>query len=87
MEIKLIQTVESDGNWYKVYVGEQIKACVKIYPDKEGEAFNRAKEIFDFYVENKGEEKVILTETIWKTLKNSGIRSRKPVRRRSLTGS
>lgn len=58
MKIQLIQTAESDGNWLKVKVDSSTKACISISRGIE-EAMSRAKQIFDFYVENKGQDKVI----------------------------
>jgi hypothetical protein len=59
MTITLIQTKETDGDWYKVKVDDYTKACIGIYPGREETAYLRALEIFTFLVENKGEAKVI----------------------------
>jgi hypothetical protein len=59
MIIKIIETKESDGNWYKVYADDTCKACIRIDNKEEGEALERITEIFDFWVENKGESKII----------------------------
>jgi hypothetical protein len=64
MKIKLIQTKESDGNWYKIYADADCKACFKIYEGEEIKSFKRAMEVFDFLLENKGGVKVIKEETV-----------------------
>ena len=64
MTIELIQTKESDGDWYKVKLDGNFKACVKIYPDDNGKALERATAIYDFIKESKGDFKVIKSEVI-----------------------
>jgi hypothetical protein len=61
MKIQLIETKESDGDWYKVYVNGNVKSCIcknsKIRTEEE--SLKRAEEIFQFYYENDGKDKVI----------------------------
>jgi hypothetical protein len=59
MKIKLIQTKESDGNWYKIYTDDTCQSCVKINEGDEDKSLLRATEIFDFLQENKGRSKLI----------------------------
>ena len=64
MKIELIKTKESDGNWYKVYVDDWPKACIKIFNGREDESLKRAIEIYDFLIENKGDKQIIKSNEI-----------------------
>lgn len=64
MEIKLLQSSESDGDWYKVFAGDKCKACICIRTGEEDKALQSAFRIFNFYVENKGYDKLIKSETV-----------------------
>ena len=60
MKVTLIETKECDGDWYKVLVDDMTKACLK----KNGtrppeETLKRAEEIFQFYYENNGKDKIL----------------------------
>jgi len=64
MKIELIKTKESDGNWYKVYVDDWPQSCIKILIGREDEALERATEIYDFLIENKGDKQIIKSNEI-----------------------
>lgn len=66
MKLQLIKTKESDGNWYKIYYDDRIKACIKIDTTEEGEetALRRATEIYDFLKENKGQSQIIKEDEV-----------------------
>lgn len=59
-KIELIKTRESDGDWYKVYVDGECKACCGMQYVLEEKALARAEEIFNFLVENKGNNRQII---------------------------
>lgn len=59
MLIELIKTKESDGDWFKIRVDGHTKTCLGIRGEKEVETAKRAEEIFNFYVENKGNDQII----------------------------
>jgi hypothetical protein len=59
MKIDIIMTKESDGNWYKVRIDEKVKSCIRIDNKEEGEAYKRATEIYEFYVQAQGEHQII----------------------------
>jgi hypothetical protein len=65
MEIKIVKTKEADGDWFKVKVDESTIACLEFGKYcKEEDALKRAEEIYDFWVQNKGREEVIKSETV-----------------------
>ncbi len=62
MKVQIIETVEADGNWYKVKKDDIVIACLRKDVDfrTNGEALKRANEIAHFVWENGGTEKIIL---------------------------
>ena len=62
MKLQIVETRESDGNWYKVKQDDRVVACFK--KDIEGrtneQSFARAQEIARFIWENGSTEKILL---------------------------
>ena len=62
MKVQIIETVEADGNWYKVKKDDVIIACMKkdVGYRTNDETFKRVNEIARFVWENNGTEKIVL---------------------------
>jgi predicted RNase H-like HicB family nuclease len=65
MKIELVKTKEADGDWFKIKVDGSTQQCIGFgkYITEE-EALKRAEEIYEFYVQNKGNEEVLMSETV-----------------------
>ena len=61
MKIQIIESAESDGNWYKVYLDGNLQSCHKkdtTYRSNE-DALHEAERVFNFILENGANQKVI----------------------------
>ncbi len=64
MKLQIVETKESDGNWIKVYLNGECKACYRLGETasrSRDEAVAEAEEMFQFILEN-GDNKKILKE-------------------------
>jgi hypothetical protein len=65
MKIELVKTKEADGDWFKIKINGSTEACIGFgkYITEEV-ALKRAEEIYDFWIQNKGKEEVIKSDTV-----------------------